>query len=239
MQNLEKQAIASGNITGIALMERAGAGVVEAVFDHWPHLRSKGEIAVVLCGPGNNGGDGFVVARLLTELGWRVEVYFYGETARLPEDARRNFDHLPEGAAVHGMTFPESSQDEMRDLCANLDGIALLHGPQALFVDALFGIGLSRPLTALGPLAACWNGLRNAQRVAVDIGSGLDSRHGQVLEDETGQKGGYFCAELTVTFHRKKLGHSAAGFRARGGTVRVVDIGLTPWDHDASAQDTL
>ena len=69
----------SGEVTGLELMERAGRGVVEAVFEEWPELAQTSHRAVVLCGPGNNGGDGFVVARLLKEWGWEVEVFLYGD----------------------------------------------------------------------------------------------------------------------------------------------------------------
>ena len=67
MRAIEAAAIASGEVTGLELMERAGRGVVEAVFEEWPELQATAHRAVVLCGPGNNGGDGFVVARLLEE----------------------------------------------------------------------------------------------------------------------------------------------------------------------------
>ena len=67
MRSLEAAAIASGEVTGLELMERAGRGVVEAVFEEWPELRATSHRAVVLCWPGNNGGDGFVVARLLKD----------------------------------------------------------------------------------------------------------------------------------------------------------------------------
>ena len=75
MRAVEQAAIESGEVTGLELMERAGRGVVEAIFEEWPELSKTSEAAVVLCGPGNNGGDGFVVARLLREWGWEVEVF--------------------------------------------------------------------------------------------------------------------------------------------------------------------
>jgi len=87
MRAIEQAAIDSGEVTGIELMERAGAGVVEAIFEKWPELAKTDHCAVVLCGPGNNGGDGFVVARLLHEWGWEVEVFLYGDEDKLPPDA--------------------------------------------------------------------------------------------------------------------------------------------------------
>ena len=88
MRALEQAAIDGGEVTGLELMERAGRGVVEATFEEWPELRATSHRAVVLCGPGNNGGDGFVVARLLKEWGWEVEVFLYGNAEKLPADAR-------------------------------------------------------------------------------------------------------------------------------------------------------
>ncbi|MXW87314.1 MAG: bifunctional ADP-dependent NAD(P)H-hydrate dehydratase/NAD(P)H-hydrate epimerase, partial [Boseongicola sp. SB0667_bin_21] len=67
MRAVEQAAMSSGEVTGLELMERAGRGVVEAIFENWPDLASTSHRAHVLCGPGNNGGDGFVVARLLKE----------------------------------------------------------------------------------------------------------------------------------------------------------------------------
>lgn len=70
-------------------MKRAGQGVVDAIFEEWPDLKKTSHRAVVLCGPGNNGGDGFVVARLLKEWGWEVEVFLYGDADKLPSDAKK------------------------------------------------------------------------------------------------------------------------------------------------------
>ncbi len=90
MRAIEQAAIKSGEVTGLALMERAGRGVVDAIFEEWPELAKAPHRAVVLCGPGNNGGDGFVVARRLRDQGWEVELLLYGDPARLPPDARTN-----------------------------------------------------------------------------------------------------------------------------------------------------
>ncbi|MGB8815586.1 MAG: NAD(P)H-hydrate epimerase, partial [Paracoccaceae bacterium] len=92
MKAIEAAAIASGEVTGLELMERAGRGVVAAIFEEWPELAAGSFRAVVLCGPGGNGGDGFVVARLLREWGWEVEVYLYGTPEGMPPDARVNYE---------------------------------------------------------------------------------------------------------------------------------------------------
>ena len=89
MRAIEQAAIDSGEVTGLELMKRAGQGVVDAIFEEWPDLKKISHRAVVLCGPGNNGGDGFVVARLLKEWGWEVEVFLYGDADKLPSDAKK------------------------------------------------------------------------------------------------------------------------------------------------------
>ncbi|MEL7000410.1 MAG: NAD(P)H-hydrate epimerase, partial [Pseudomonadota bacterium] len=90
MRAVEQAAIDSGEVTGLELMERAGRGVVEAILEWGPELATAPHRAVVLCGPGNNGGDGFVVARLLKQRGWEVEVFLYGDEDKLPRDAAEN-----------------------------------------------------------------------------------------------------------------------------------------------------
>ena len=90
MREIEKSAIESGIATGAELMERAGRRVVEALHAEWPEAGRAARRAIVLCGPGNNGGDGYVVARLLHGLGWTVSVYGMGDTEKLPPDARVN-----------------------------------------------------------------------------------------------------------------------------------------------------
>ena len=92
MRSLEADAIGSGRVTGRTLMERAGQGVLTAILETWPDLADTPGRAVVLCGPGNNGGDGYVVARLLSARGWSVGLHSLGDPARLPPDARANHD---------------------------------------------------------------------------------------------------------------------------------------------------
>ena len=133
---------------------------------------------VVLCGPGNNGGDGYVVARLLIDAGWPVTV------------AGTDRDKLAGDAAAAAVDWP----NEVRRLSLDvLDGAELL-------IDALFGAGLKRPLTPelqalLKEVAA-----RKIPLVAIDLPSGLDGDTGQPLEHAP-------KAALTVTFHRKKPAH--------------------------------
>jgi len=211
MRAIEQAAIASGEVTGLELMERAGRGVVEAVFAEWPELARTAHRALVLCGPGNNGGDGFVVARLLHARGWEVALYLYGDQARLPPDARTNCERWVRLGQTGGLL----------DMPAD----AVAAAPPALIVDALFGTGLTRPLRDdLIPVLREIERLRRrdpvpARCVAVDIPSGLCSDSGRSL-------GAACSCDLTVTFHTAKPGHYLADGPARCGKVAIADIGL-------------
>ncbi|WP_171130108.1 MULTISPECIES: NAD(P)H-hydrate dehydratase [unclassified Ruegeria] len=220
MRAVEQAAIDSGEVTGLALMERAGQGVVDAILEEWPAFNDprvslstspessepdKGDAfrAVVLCGPGNNGGDGFVVARLLFQLGWQLEVFLYGDPDKLPPDARVNYERWLEIGTV--APLPE--------------GVWL---PQCdLHVDALFGTGLTRPVPESISYSLSYLHKRHPPFVAVsvDLPSGLCADSGRPI----GVAG---KADLTVTFHKAKCGHFLAEGPARCGNVRVADIGL-------------
>ncbi|GLS87365.1 bifunctional NAD(P)H-hydrate repair enzyme [Cypionkella aquatica] len=210
MKAIEAAPIASGVVTGLELMERAGAGVVAAVLAEWPEMALAPQRAMVLCGPGNNGGDGFVVARLLKARGWAVEVYLYGDASKLPADARVNYERWCELGEVR-----------------SAETFAPLETEADLYVDALFGIGLSRPLNgAAGQISKeLESSARNhrGQIVAVDVPSGLCSDSGRDLSIVNG---GGLRADLTVTFQFHKLGHFLADGSEHCGKILCVDIGL-------------
>jgi hydroxyethylthiazole kinase-like uncharacterized protein yjeF len=264
MRAVEAAAIASGEVTGLELMERAGRGVVEAIFEEWPELapppgalplaasedwgpaprqwssdqwRITGSPpgyletdegaetayaphrAVVLCGPGNNGGDGFVVARLLKGWGWEVEVFLYGDPGKLPPDARVNYERWVGMGEV--MRLPTDIPGDFPS------GFPLHHEPE-IVLDALFGTGLSRPLDpgllrALGQLSsvfpACFT-----RWVAVDIVSGLCADSGRFLGAEAAED--FRSYDMTVTFHAARLGHYLGNRQARGGRLVVKEIGI-------------
>jgi ADP-dependent NAD(P)H-hydrate dehydratase / NAD(P)H-hydrate epimerase len=207
MRAIEQAAIASGEVTGLELMERAGRGVVEAIFEEWPELKAGSFRAVVLCGPGNNGGDGFVVARLLKGWGWEVEVFLYGDPERLPPDARVNYERWC-GLGEVALWNPASINSR---------------GP-AIFVDAVFGTGLTRQLPPEISEPLLFLSTRNrvsTKTVSVDMPSGVCSDSGRFLGV------GRLRADLTVTFHRAKVGH-LLGFGARAlGALRIAGIGLS------------
>uniref|UniRef100_UPI003F6B659C NAD(P)H-hydrate dehydratase n=1 Tax=Roseicyclus sp. TaxID=1914329 RepID=UPI003F6B659C len=214
MRAIEHAAIASGRATGRELMERAGRGVVDAVFVQWPAMAQVPGRAIVLCGPGNNGGDGFVIARLLKGWGWEVEVFLLGDPAHLPPDAALNHARWQAMGAVGSL--PLTGQPDLR-------------GGTGLIVDALFGTGLTRglgPDLAQGVLMPFdTDAYHGWHRVAVDIPSGLCADSGRMLTDAQA-RGAAFRAELTVSFHSHKPGHVLGGGPDFCGRVVVCDIGL-------------
>ena len=183
----------AGGTPGIVLMETAGRAVATAVMRRWPRRP-----VIVLCGPGNNGGDGFVAARRLYEVGWPVRVALAGTRADLKGDAA---------------WAAESWKGEVEPLSAAL----LADSP--LVVDALFGAGLSRPIGgAAGDLIDRLDEL-DLPTVAVDVPSGLHGDSGQVM-------GRAIRATCTVTFFRPKPGHYSEEGLKRCGELQVVDIGI-------------
>jgi len=237
MRAIEMAAIESGQVAGLDLMERAGRGVVEAIFEVWPELEGGAPAAggeggsapqpaasprgisgkikqkvVVLCGPGNNGGDGFVVARLLHERGWVVELYLYGDPKKLRPDARVNYERWVDMGGVQHVRECDSKRIWQADLV----------------VDALLGTGLTRPVD--GHLRALIDRAQARDRgeigvlsgpkfVGVDVPSGLDADSGVGL-------GRVMRSDLTVSFHRPKLGHFLRFGGQHCGQVVVKDIGL-------------
>ncbi len=180
---------------GLALMENAGQAVAQAIMRRWaPRPVS------VLCGPGNNGGDGFVVARLLEAAGWPVRLGLLGSRDRLTGDA-----------AVMATRWAHPVEPL---------GLALLEG-EPLVVDALFGAGLTRALDGSAKALADASVERGLACVAVDMPSGLHGDTGAPL-------GCSFNATLTVTFGRRKYGHLLLPGRQRAGELVVADIGIPP-----------
>ncbi|WP_137111985.1 NAD(P)H-hydrate dehydratase [Rhodobacter sp. SY28-1] len=210
MRAIEAAAIASGEVTGLELMKRAGRGVVEAIFEEWPELRATSHRAVVLCGPGNNGGDGFVVARLLKEWGWEVEVFLYGDPEKMPPDARVNYERW------RGMGEVVAFNDKATAHLVERE-------PPSLVVDAFFGTGLTRDIGRIvrETSEALWMhvSIHRGRIVAIDIPSGICADSGKDL-------GRALPATLTVSFHKKKLGHLIGEGPVHSFRTVIADIGL-------------
>ena len=192
MAEADRLTIAAGT-AGVTLMHAAARAVADAVQRYYP----TGDV-LVLCGPGNNGGDGFAAAQMLVDWGRTVRLALFGDRAKLKEDA---------------LYFAEAWTGEV--LSATPDVI----GAPAVIVDALLGAGLDRDVT--GPLAALIDAV-NASRVpvlAVDVPSGVDGATGQV-------RGTAIRAERSVTFFRLKPGHLLLPGRDLCSAVELAQIGI-------------
>ncbi|MDX2232883.1 MAG: NAD(P)H-hydrate dehydratase [Hyphomonadaceae bacterium] len=189
MRAIDARSAALG-VSTRTLMENAGAAVAASVQRRWSPRPT-----VVLCGPGGNGGDGFVAARKLAEAGWPARVGFLGERAALEGDAK--------DAASAWMGWVDPADPVLLE-------------PGALVVDALFGAGLSRPLD--GQAAALAAAARGFDTLCVDVPSGI---HG----DGAAPTGPHFRADVTATFVRKKPAHLLEPGRSACGFVDVLDIG--------------
>lgn len=187
------EAAISAGVSANELMAAAGAAVAEAIRARWQVRRVS-----VLCGPGNNGGDGFVVARLLKEAGWPVRLALAGSAGDL------------KGSAAHHAAQWDGPVEAL-----SVDVVA----GAGLVVDALFGAGLSRDIDA--PVARVLQVAVEAgiPVCAVDVPSGVDGETGQV-------RGFAPAAALTVTFFRKKPGHLLLPGRELCGELVVADIGI-------------
>ncbi|TYB87967.1 NAD(P)H-hydrate dehydratase [Oceaniovalibus sp. ACAM 378] len=214
MRALERAEIDSGAVTGFALMERAGQGTLSAILAQWPALATRVGRAAVYCGPGNNGGDGFIIARLLAKRGWQVAVWMIGDPAALPPDARAAFDVW---RGVGQVAFCNGAPETVFP--------GFWDEPPELIVDAILGIGLTRDL---GPqINQAVSGIQQYKErrmvhppmVAVDVPTGLCA--------DSGRNRGNPCKyDLTVTFHTGKPGHYLADGPGLCGALAVVDIGL-------------
>jgi hydroxyethylthiazole kinase-like uncharacterized protein yjeF len=202
MATADRLTIAAGT-SGPALMERAGAAVAEAVTRH----AAAPARVLILAGPGNNGGDGFVAARLLTGLGYSVTPALLGDRAALKGDA---------AWAAGAWDGPVAALDA--------ESVARLVDAADLIVDALYGAGLARDLDGVArAVVEAVMAAAEARRlpvVAVDLPSGIDGATGQV-------RGAAMRATETVTFFRAKPGHLLLPGRAHVGRLVIADIGIS------------
>ncbi|MBM4397731.1 MAG: NAD(P)H-hydrate dehydratase [Deltaproteobacteria bacterium] len=204
MRDLDRVAIEQVGIPGVVLMEIAGRGAAETPRDRGART------VLVLAGPGNNGGDGLVVARHLADRGLHVTVALLARADAMKGDAATMLGMLPH-FAVRVIQVPDGLPD---DLPAELAGT----GPDVV-VDAIFGTGLARPVEGVFADAVDAANALPCPRVALDLPTGIDADTGRVL-------GRAVRADLTVTFGAAKVGHWSYPGRAYRGRLEVVPIGI-------------
>ena len=193
MRRFEREQFLKKN--SYSFMQKAGKRVFEFISNNFKNKKS----IIVLCGPGNNGGDGFVIARHLMNHGYSVKVYIYfGE-------------NFYKGDALKALK-------EFKGELKKIDLFKLQNN--ALIVDALFGIGLKRNIR--GTLSTVFRKINKSNNpvVSVDISSGVCSNTGEIL-------GNALKADFTITFHRKKIGHVIGFGKQFCGKLKVVDIGFS------------
>ena len=203
MASIDRRAIDSG-MPGIELMEAAGQGVTRVVENLLGELQNRH--IVILCGKGNNGGDGFVVARQAAQCGARVQVFTATSANEITGDAKTNFNRLPP------------------DIVQSVDRIATVQNALTnadIAIDALLGTGIRGP--ARGIYADLINALARTKSpiVAVDIPSGLNADTGKI-------EGPCATATCTVTFAQPRIGHFFYPGRAQCGKLHLIDIGIPP-----------
>lgn len=187
------RAAAAAGVATLDLMEAAGAAIVRTVRRQW-----RPRPVAVLCGPGNNGGDGFVAARRLAAIGWPVRLGLLGDAGALKGDARVNRERW------RGPIEPLTPSLFARD---------------PLVIDALFGAGLARPIEGAAAVMIAAINDRGLDCVGVDVPSGIDGDGGAV-------RGIAPRCRATVTFFRPKPGHVLLPGRLLCGRLVVADIGI-------------
>jgi len=207
MRELDRRTIEEIGLPGAVLMENAGRGAAGQLLEKYAEL-APGPV-LILAGRGNNGGDGYVMARHLRNAGWQVDVLLLGGRDAVAGDALIN---LQAWLRSSGSLFEIADAAQLQACLKSL--------PQpALLVDALFGTGLNAPVRGLAAELIGWMNASGLPVVAVDIPSGIDATSGQLL-------GIAVQAELTVSFAFAKLGQLLYPGAGHVGELRVVDIGI-------------
>ncbi len=194
-------------VASYALMMRAGEAVAEALVRRFPEVLARG--ALVVCGKGNNGGDGFVTSRRLIEMGVKTDALLLGKPADLKGDAdRAHRDYHAAG----GRGRPALSDADVAKGFAS---------PPGAIIDAIFGTGLNADVKGVARAAIDAINRQNAPVVAVDIASGINTDTGAVM-------GAAVRASLTVTFGFAKFGHVSYPGAEHCGDLEIAGIGFAP-----------
>lgn len=207
MREADRRTIEDIGIPGVVLMENAGRALADALCRRYEQLRP-GPV-LVLCGKGNNGGDGYVVARHLQERGWRTQTVVLADREKITGDAAVFLQALINSRAPVEFV----GNGEWRDAADREE--------PAVLVDAMLGTGLSSDVRGVYADVTDWMNEHPAPVAAVDIPSGIDASSGRVL-------GRAVRADLTVSFAFAKLGHAGYPGVDYVGELQVADIGIPP-----------
>jgi NAD(P)H-hydrate epimerase len=199
MQELDRHTIEVAGIPSAVLMERAALAVVDALTKEDFDLAK----VVCVCGAGNNGGDGFAVTRLLHLAGYQAEALFIGDADKLSPETQRQWSI----AEHYGVSIRQNDPGPLRD------------GSATTLVDALFGIGLKRPLEGIYREVIEAMDALAAKTLAVDIPSGISADTGEIL-------GAAVQADTTVTFAYNKRGLTLDPGKALASKLIIADIGI-------------
>ena len=205
-RDLDALTIKKGTPSSV-LMENAGRGVFKFIRKHFKQIKNKK--FVVVCGPGNNGGDGFVVARYLARSHAQVNVFIMGHPQKLKGDSLENFIKLKKTRVQIQLLSPKLLSQSIQTDC---------------LVDAVFGTGLSRNISGFPQKLIEWMNAQEAFKISIDIPSGLDANTGMAL-------GSAFKAHHTVTFGFPKCGFFMQEASSYVGHLNIVDIGLLDFSH--------
>src|SRR5687767_10282559 len=209
MRDADRQTIDEIGIPSMVLMENAGRQVVAALEAAYEDLNGKS--VAVLCGPGSNGGDGFVVARTLHQRGVDVAIFVIASMAGIKGDARQNLEIL----GRLGLTVVEIADEQAWDL--HFSEISQCD----LLVDAIFGTGLKSPLAGMMETVAADVNASGIPVVAIDLPSGMSADHPEPI-------GECIQAAMTVTLAAPKLTLVLPPGEAKAGNIVVADIGIPP-----------
>jgi ADP-dependent NAD(P)H-hydrate dehydratase / NAD(P)H-hydrate epimerase len=204
MHAIDRETIDRHGITGPELMEHAGQAVAERIFEDVLDSPEQSQV-VVYCGKGNNGGDGFVIARALTEAGVHVSVYFIGPVDRLSPDARLNYDRLLKVGPVPKEIVEPSDLPEIQ--------------PCNCVIDAVFGTGFTGSPDGIAAELIEHMNLYDSEIISIDLPSGLNGDNGQYDQ-------AVVTADRTYTLSNPKYGLFLSPGRELAGLIDIVPIGI-------------
>ncbi|MBI4811641.1 MAG: NAD(P)H-hydrate epimerase [Ignavibacteriales bacterium] len=211
MQACDRYAIDTLKIPGLILMENAGRGVVEMMEKHFGSMA--GKTVIIVCGKGNNGGDGYVVARHLFNRGARIVVVLIGKASELKGDAKVNFESIRKIASK----FKTDGILQIKELKSKQ---SLKRLSKADFiVDAIFGTGFSGEVREPYKSVIGWINKTGGKKVSIDIPSGVNADNGEVGNVAV-------KADLTVTMALRKIGLITGDGKCYAGKVEVVGISM-------------